>query len=744
MSLKAMLSLLLCALTCLLLPFCRAPLARRRETAQEKAQRPPTLAVAHGPPPPPLPSLLATAPVAFPLGWRDESTPFIFTEKHASLMQLVLGTIGSGKSRYCELQCRFLIDSLRGFCYLDPDGDTAENLFCYAMKKCEEEGTDAICHQIHYIEQSFDAVFGYDPFKAPDFSHLPPELRENAYQAWLSVKVDSFCEIVQSKQGAGDFVGMARLQRVLRTVLYAVGTALDEHGNHIPLSEVFALLDCDHKRHAQIYNCVKDSLLDHIRGEFERWAGCDRRVRLQETESTLNRLRSLLSPLVLAIFTDPIHTIDFRKLIDGRAILLVNLRESDFLSADQQRAIGAMFIHEIWRACRVKEREDRTVAPYYLYIDEAHIYMETCGHELQQILFRGRKYSLSLTIIGQFLGQFRNERVDMIPALLNLCRTFACFLHMSPDDIDILKAYFGYPNLDVTELYQVMDRPDGNEFLKLKEYARNYTCGTNWNAGLSLQRTDTEQHGQTHQHAHAEGDVTGEMHQSGTNEGMAAGLGKNVNRDPSGQETGRGETGQRTLTASANEASGTNRQHSSVDTVSDATQDSQGTAIGAGVKVGAGGNEAQGITESQKTAIVPKTREEWHPTGRLRHAVEDQLHSMGQRICALRDREGMVRLVGEQRTFQIRVGDVPDVFGSAHEMAAHLKAWKKKIYSMHEYYVVPNLSPEAQERRLTDFLARVARSRLNVEEAARRLLEDALGDDAESLLVEAGEDNPLA
>src|SRR5207244_3028866 len=125
----------------------------------------------------------------------------------------------------------------------------------------------------------------------PDLSHLPPELRENAYLQWLVVKIDSFIEIVQSKQGAPDLVGMARLQRVLRTVLFAVGVALDEYGNHLPLSEVFALLDCEHKRHVQVYACVRDHLPDDIRSEFERWKSCDRRQRLLETESTLNRLR---------------------------------------------------------------------------------------------------------------------------------------------------------------------------------------------------------------------------------------------------------------------------------------------------------------------------------------------------------------------------------------------------------------------------------------------------------------------
>ena len=63
-------------------------------------------------------------------------------------------------------------------------------------------------------------------------------------------------------------------------------------------------------------------------------------------------------PLVQAIFAHAANTLDFRKIIDDRGILLVNLRESDFLSADQRMAIASLFIHEIWTACKVADRED--------------------------------------------------------------------------------------------------------------------------------------------------------------------------------------------------------------------------------------------------------------------------------------------------------------------------------------------------------------------------------------------------
>jgi hypothetical protein len=680
-----------------LAPAWRAPLGRR-SSSPPAPQAPP--------PPPVIFSFLDNRPIALPLGWRPEhgQRPFVMTEGHLSHHQLILGTTGSGKSRFAELQCRFFIDSLRGFCYLDPDGDTCDNLLAYALKKCEEEGTDAIIKQIVYIELSFATLFGYDPFVPPDFTDLSEPQRENAYRAWLSVKVDQFSEIVQSKQGNSDFTGMARLQRVLRTVLYAVGTAVTDDGRHLPLSEIFALLDCDHTRHDDIYRLVRDHLPDDISAEFERWQGCDRRQRLLETESTLNRLRSLLSPLVLAIFTEPARRIKFRDLIDQRMILLVNLRQSDYVSADQQRAVGAFFLHEIWTACKVKERESRSAIPYYLFVDEAHVYMETAGADLLSILERGRKYKVSLTLIGQFLGQFKNERVDMIPAILNLCRSFACFLHMSPDDLQILKQYFGYPNLNFEELYQVMDRPDGNEFIKLTDYARNYTCGTNWTKSTSTEQSQSA----SQTNAHGVGNMTGSSvadgQQQSKTDSATKSEGKGKQLDPKGHTNSRSENENTTGSTSAAQAKSHVEAKSASQTVTDTESNTVAASTSQGQAAGAGGNEGIGFTESEKTAILPKTREEWHPTGRLRYAVEDQFHCMAHVLSTLQNRQAMVRLFGETRTFRMDVADVPDVFPDPIQMARALAAFKEKIYARHDFYFVPDLSPSAQKNRLAQWL----------------------------------------
>lgn len=659
------------------------------------------------PPAGPCPSIFDVTPFSFPLGRRpdQQGRPFVYSETHASLHQLILGATGSGKSRYAESQCRYLIRSHRGFCFIDPEGDTVENLMGWASHLQEAEGTDAICRQIVYVELSHAILVGFDPFAPPDFSAFPVDQHDAAYRAWLPVKVDAFCEIVQSKQGASDFTGMARLQRVLRTVLTGVGTAVDASGRHLPLSEVFALLDCEHTRHDTVYAVVAPYLPDFVRAEFERWRGAPRAQRLQETESTLNRLRSLLSPLVMAVFTEPTRRMNFRDAIDGRMILLVNLRQTDFLSADQQRTMASMFVHEIWSACKVADREERPVTPYYLFIDEAHLLMETSGGDLLQILCRGRKYKVSLTLIGQYLGQFRNERVDMIPAVLNLCRTFACFLHSNPDDLEILKQYFGYPNLDFTELMQVTDRPAGHELVQLRDYSRSFTEGTNWSTGTSVNHTVGTSHQVTNSHQQTAGRTTSTGKTATATSGRSASAGGAEQFDAHGLPTGTTQSAGGAVSAA--NSRGTSVTQADQASCSTGVSVAQGTSEqrGTGTNEGVGGNQGVTVSESVKSSLVPVTREEWHPTGRLRVAVDDQLDRVAHVISTLQNRQALVRLNGETRTFRMDVGDVPDVIPDPRAMAARVREFKARVYASHGYYFVPDLSATAETRRLDAWLA---------------------------------------
>lgn len=670
--------------------------------------------------PAPFFSLLDSTPVALPLGMRGgwsvppilslldggPSRPFIIDEKVLSHHGLILGNIGTGKSRLAELICRFLIDSLRGFCFIDPHGDTAENLLAYAMKKCEEEKTDAIVHQLHFIELSFETVFGFDPFRFEAPAGLPPGVFETAYRSWLDAKVDQFLEIVQiNNSGSADFSGMARLQRVLRDCVYAVGVALNDQGEHLPLSQIFAVLDCDHKYHRQVFDIVKDKLPIEIRCDIERWQNSRREDRLRETESTINRLRSLLSPLVQSIFSDPARSIPFRKVVRERGIMLVSIRKSDFLSAAQRNAIASLFIHEIWSAAQTQERKDREDAiPYYLFIDEAPKFV---SNDIAEILAEGRKFKLSIILLGQHINQFKRKDVDLIDDVLTMCRSVFCFEQRNPKDLHLLQEWFHYPSLNLEPLMLERDRQKGLEEVKTIDRTRSKSTGTKWDVGLSASETDTKGTTNTSTKSQTTAIGTAKQEQEGqsTNHGNNASVA--IQRNPQGHELGRthnkGDTNGGGTNKSKSESENKTQTNGSSESV--AHQNSHASATG--IKVGFGGNESETTGESEKTQLVPKMYVDVTETGKLRYAINDQFYAVGKLISSLPTRHAMARIFGDPAWFIFRVGDVPNVFPDPQEMATQVKLMKKKIYELHEFYYTPDLSPASQLKKFGLFLARV-------------------------------------
>ena len=205
----------------------------------------------------------------------------------------------------------------RGFTLIDPNGDLAEDLLAFAAYR-KARGDDTLWRKIHYVEPSYEMVFGYDPFTFRPAHPIPPEHGEAAYRAWLHTKVDRVAEVLQRKQNQSGFEGMPRLQRVLTDVLLAVGTAVDERGRHLPLADALVLLDPEHPRHGDVLERVAPHLDREIVSEFRRWQDMRPDRRLTETESTINRLRSFLSPVVKAIFCEQVHSLDFRGIVRAR------------------------------------------------------------------------------------------------------------------------------------------------------------------------------------------------------------------------------------------------------------------------------------------------------------------------------------------------------------------------------------------------------------------------------------------
>jgi DNA helicase HerA-like ATPase len=389
----------------------------------------------------------------------------------------VYGGTGKGKSKFLELILRQIIDQRRGACIIDPHGDLVEDLLLYIMQR-KDALDPRLTSRIHYFDPgSKNCRFSFDPFRYRESAD-----GDHDYDDWLKAKVESVAKVVIRKQGESDFAGRPRLERFLNAVLYGVGTRINERGDHLPLADAEILLTSSHPYHKKIAPLLPPEVLDDFKKVWdaqprqqEEWAG-----------STINRLRSFLSPAVKSLFADEAkEVLDFRSIVEQQGIMLVNLRRTRSFTLDQSNAIGGLFINEILEAVETADRTKRT--PFFLFIDEASRFI---GQDLIDALAQFRKYKLSLCLAVQDLSSLKGKEIDMGPKVMSQCGIQVTFQQKFPDDVETFANMFGVPDLDFTRLVHEVDRPDGYEAIETTStsYGDGKSTGSGTMKGSGWQR----------------------------------------------------------------------------------------------------------------------------------------------------------------------------------------------------------------------------------------------------------------
>lgn len=670
---------------------------------------------------------LACEPQKFPLGILQSSPDggaFHLSEAQLFHHSCVLGQTGSGKSKFLELLMRYLtVHGTGGFCLIDPHGDLSEDLLAFLRYRMVMKGDRELIKRFHYLEPSFEQVFHYDPFRFPDFSATPEHLQPAKIASWIETQAFALGEIVQRKQGKTDFEAMNRLQRVITAVLVAVGTPVvkrDGRRQHLPLSDVLVLLDPGHPRHGEVYDAVRPVLwetneqvsrdLDRLRGLYEH----NPRQYATETESTVNRLRSFLSPLVRSIFARQTDTIDFRSIIQNGDILLVNLRKTNTFSADQRSAIGGMFIHELLTTAENEEREHRK--PFHLIIDEA---AEFIGGDIQQALGIMRKFKLSLCLAAQDLSSFKKGELDLRPKVLSQCGTKITFAQSWPEDLEALAVSLGLGNVSFEKYFQVTDRPDGYDFIPMREYSHNFTWNDSWSDTRSKSRGDSLSH--TYAVSKSEnanwsvGESDSESRGGGMSEGETAVLNwANANAETlvkcvphsssatksSGISRGR----QSQASASWSDQHGVTRQSGGGVGKSETRSVGESESRQSGRSHTDGGGSGTGMSFSDKLLVLARHREEIVETPNLVKSVMDQIWKMKQDIFRLTQGQCVAKVLGDTTAHVVKVHFVSEKWADDADKFAEVRKAKELIRRQHAYYGVPEFGGDAQNRRLTEFV----------------------------------------
>ncbi len=306
----------------------------------------------------------------------------------------VIGSSGSGKSKFLEHLIRQDLKNGQGFCLIDPHGSLYEDVFAC----CAHE---VIPREVVLLNLSDPShIVGFNPFR-------------KAASADVSVQVDNRIIATMHAWGAENSDETPTLERTLRLVY----TMLIEQ--ELPFQRAEELIDFNAKavRESLIRN-VQSSL---IRKEWEELQQLRPRDWRAEVLSAKNRLFRLLTSTALSRFFSPSsNDIDLADIINNGKVLLVNLAASDQLSSENSRVFGALLVNELFEVAKRRDIS-RTPKPFYLYLDEFQRFVSL---DVTSMLDEVRKFGLYCVLAHQRFGHLDENLID---AVLTNCRIKAVF-----------------------------------------------------------------------------------------------------------------------------------------------------------------------------------------------------------------------------------------------------------------------------------------------------------------------------
>jgi len=313
---------------------------------------------------------------------------------------------GTGKSTLLKSFIKQNIDEDEGFTLLDPHGDLALEI----IKLIPEDRVDRLV----YIDPTTVKVFGRT-VRINFLEYRDDWEKERVGEAFISALQKLFA----------DFWG-PRLEHILRNCVY---TLLEQPQGTTNLLDLYYLLT-DENRRGELLAKVRDPLV--LKFWEEEWG----RLPKEAIVSVINKVSKLVGSKILRpIFSAKKSTIDFRKLMDKRAFIVINLSKGR-LTEEVSHFLGTLIVGKIFSAAmsRIDIAPHRRI-PHYLYIDEAHNYSVPA---IVDILAEARKYKLYLTLATQYPEQYSR---DVLNAILGNCRMFITF-RVGPKSAKLLKKLY--------------------------------------------------------------------------------------------------------------------------------------------------------------------------------------------------------------------------------------------------------------------------------------------------------------
>lgn len=293
----------------------------------------------------------------------------------------IIGKTGMGKTTMLENMIIADIKAGRGVGIVDPHGELAEKILDFVP---EERIKDVI----YFNPQDLEYPIAFNPLEqvGTEFRHL---VASGIMGVFKKIWPD---------------VWSARMEYILNNSLLAL---LECPGSTL-LGIMRILSDKEYRKK------VVDNLKDPVVKGFwvNEFAKYTQRLESEATAAIQNKVGQFVTnPLIRNVLGQGHSTVDMRKIMDERKILIVNLSKGR-IGEDNSALLGAMIITKLQLAAmsRVdipeKERQD-----FFLYVDE---FQNFATDSFANILSEARKYRLCLILAHQYIGQLSHGDNDRV------------------------------------------------------------------------------------------------------------------------------------------------------------------------------------------------------------------------------------------------------------------------------------------------------------------------------------------
>jgi hypothetical protein len=327
----------------------------------------------------------------------------------------IVGATGSGKTKLIEHKIRQDILKNHGACLIDPHGSHGDSCYRSVLSWIEREGLSQ-SRTIHLIDPNASShVTGFNPLMLPDPDYDP------------AVIADAVLEAIERLWGEERTDAKPTLQRVLTAAV----TALCELG--LTLNELRFLFDDPDDQHGVRAWLIGQLRNKVARGELRWLDGIAREPRGRaefrlEVTGPRNRFAKILHLDSLALMVGQQERgLDFRAALDEGHIILANLAPGPRLSDKAAQMLGRLLLRMLFFHAQRRRRTDR---PFYLYADEAHLFL---SGDVARFLAEIRKYGVGCVLSHQYLGQLEQVGLDLLDSVKSNTNIKVIFRSRDPE-----------------------------------------------------------------------------------------------------------------------------------------------------------------------------------------------------------------------------------------------------------------------------------------------------------------------